>query len=583
MCRTRGAQPEPLRHGQPLAEDGELTVGGRVVRARRRRRSGSTRRRPRCPRRPGPSRPPRTAPATRPAVAPPRDSPVSILRWTRAGRPARPGGRRRSRPAGRATAAERSTSAATPSCSGSPGASSQARTGAVMPCRRSSSASPRVQTPSQVAPPASAARADGTRPWPYPSPFTTAMTSADVPWRRRAMLLRIASRSTRTSACHMPQPNRPVDHRRAVRSHVPEAVDPVSRTRPLPAQPSRRRTGRSAAATSGAVTGAAAAAGRRRPGQPVHERGRHRRPVRRQPGRQQRDRAGRPARRRCRPWPAPGVPVGLTQAVPSGVATIVRSPLSSTTTPSRAASCRAASTRSGPTCSPASRVNSRSCGVTTVGASRRRSQPASVPSPSRVRASASITAGTERAEHRPQLVLGALVGAEPAAAQPGLHPAGLGHPAAPATTDGCWPGPRRRRPPRRSGPCRPARPAHRRPTAARRPGTAVEPVARPTTPRVYLSDAASAPGPPAGDVGRVRHPARPAARPATAGRCRPRRPGRRAGRPGPPPAPASGSRTSPSRRPGPPCPSTAPVSTSTPLGTSTLTTSGGRRRAAAAR
>ena len=71
----------------PSRERGQLPVGGRVVRARRRGRSGSRRRRPRSGRRPAPSPPPRTAPATRPAVAPPRASPVSILRWTRAGPP----------------------------------------------------------------------------------------------------------------------------------------------------------------------------------------------------------------------------------------------------------------------------------------------------------------------------------------------------------------------------------------------------------------------------------------------------------------------------------------------------------------
>src|SRR6266511_2395129 len=71
-------------------------------------------------------------------------------------------------------------SAATPWCSGQPGASSQARIGALMPAARSSSASSRVHTPSQRAPAASAARATGSMPWPYPSALTTAMTWASV-------------------------------------------------------------------------------------------------------------------------------------------------------------------------------------------------------------------------------------------------------------------------------------------------------------------------------------------------------------------------------------------------------------------
>ena len=49
-------------------------------------------------------------------------------------------------------------------------------TGAVIPACRSATASARSATPSQLAPPASAARAAGTMPWPYPSAFTTAIT-----------------------------------------------------------------------------------------------------------------------------------------------------------------------------------------------------------------------------------------------------------------------------------------------------------------------------------------------------------------------------------------------------------------------
>jgi hypothetical protein len=80
---------------------------------------------------------------------------------------------------------------------------SQASTGAAIPAERSRSASSSVATPSQVAPASSAARAQGTMPWPYASAFTTAITSAEVAEARCATFARTASRSTRTSACHM--------------------------------------------------------------------------------------------------------------------------------------------------------------------------------------------------------------------------------------------------------------------------------------------------------------------------------------------------------------------------------------------
>ena len=84
-----------------------------------------------------------------------------------AGRALRPAGRRR--PARRAGPGWRRSGRRRrrrPRAAAGPGASSQASTGAVMPARRSASASSRVATPSQVAPPASAARADGSMPWP---------------------------------------------------------------------------------------------------------------------------------------------------------------------------------------------------------------------------------------------------------------------------------------------------------------------------------------------------------------------------------------------------------------------------------
>src|SRR6185503_11449829 len=132
------------------------------------------------------------------AGAPPRDRPVSIFRCSRAGWPA-------SRAAAaisvtvQGALADRSTSAATPAARSLPGAASQDSTGVVIPALRSASASSRNATPSQLAPPASAARADGSRPCPYPSALTTAITSAGVRDRSSATLSRIASRSTTAS------------------------------------------------------------------------------------------------------------------------------------------------------------------------------------------------------------------------------------------------------------------------------------------------------------------------------------------------------------------------------------------------
>jgi hypothetical protein len=103
-----------------------------------------------------------------------------------------------------ASPAETSTSAASASAQDSPGAASQHRIRPVMPARRSSSASSSTAVPSQVAPPAWAARAAGTMPWPYPSAFTTVITAAGPAYsRRRATLARIASRSIRASLRRM--------------------------------------------------------------------------------------------------------------------------------------------------------------------------------------------------------------------------------------------------------------------------------------------------------------------------------------------------------------------------------------------
>ena len=70
-------------------------------------------------------------------------------------------------------------------------------TGSVIPAARSASASVRSAVPSQVAPPASAARAAGIMPCPYPSALTTAITWLPRTRSHRAVTLPvIAPRST---------------------------------------------------------------------------------------------------------------------------------------------------------------------------------------------------------------------------------------------------------------------------------------------------------------------------------------------------------------------------------------------------
>ena len=198
-------------------------------------------------------------------VAPPRDRPVSILRWSRTGRSARLAAAMISL-TWATLAALRSTFAATPSCSGRSGLNSQARTGAVMPARRRVNASPSVQAPSQVAPPSSAARAAGIMPCPYPSPLTTAMTAASVPARISATLPRIASRSTRTSACHMRPAYFPVGRRGRSAGPVGSGWSRLGPAGLGPAGPAQSvrlaTTGRRAVTTSGAVTGPCRAASR---------------------------------------------------------------------------------------------------------------------------------------------------------------------------------------------------------------------------------------------------------------------------------------------------------------------------------
>ena len=99
------------------------------------------------------------------AVAPPRDMPVSALRCSRAGRPARPAAAA-IWPTSPADPADRSIPAAIASSCAASGAASRHSTGAVIPARRSASASLVCTTPSQPAPAASAAVATGS--WPCP-------------------------------------------------------------------------------------------------------------------------------------------------------------------------------------------------------------------------------------------------------------------------------------------------------------------------------------------------------------------------------------------------------------------------------
>jgi len=73
--------------------------------------------------------------------------------------------------------------------------------GTSTPARRISSASATWTTPSQPAPPRTAARAAGTAPWPYPLALTTAMTAAGATCARSAaMFFVIAPSSTLASA-----------------------------------------------------------------------------------------------------------------------------------------------------------------------------------------------------------------------------------------------------------------------------------------------------------------------------------------------------------------------------------------------
>ncbi len=99
------------------------------------------------------------------ATAPPRDSPVSALRWTRATVPVAAAAAAAAASSARSYT-PRSTPAATAGARSSSGVNSHASTGASMPAARRARASSRKATPSQAAPPASTAEALGTSPCP---------------------------------------------------------------------------------------------------------------------------------------------------------------------------------------------------------------------------------------------------------------------------------------------------------------------------------------------------------------------------------------------------------------------------------
>ena len=186
------------------------------------------------------------------AVQPLRDSPVSILRCTRAALPSSAAvATTRSRAWPEDTETSTPAASAARSDSVSRGVHSQASTGSVMPAARSASASSSIATPSQLAPPASAARAEATMPWPYPSALTTAISSAAVLDFRVATLAAMAARSTTASVCGMA----PVCQTGAPASMLRRARPAARGARLQPAD-----LGRSAAIRSPATTGPAAAA-----------------------------------------------------------------------------------------------------------------------------------------------------------------------------------------------------------------------------------------------------------------------------------------------------------------------------------
>ena len=124
-----------------------------------------------------------------------RPRPVSALSWTRAVRPPARAAATISSSAHRPLT-ETSMSASMASRQGPPGVHSQHISLPWSPAARSARASCGVAVPSQLAPASRAARAHGTAPCPYPSDFTTAISSARGARARSVRTLaRRASRS----------------------------------------------------------------------------------------------------------------------------------------------------------------------------------------------------------------------------------------------------------------------------------------------------------------------------------------------------------------------------------------------------
>ena len=172
-----------------------------------------------------------------------------------------------------------------------------------MPAARSASASSSIATPSQLAPPASAARAAGTMPWPYPSALTTAISSAAVWDFRVATLARDGGQvDDGLGTHHGPQCVKPAAVARARVGGVPAGHGAVR-----PVQPADRgRHGRQQVAGHHRAAGRGPLAG-----QPVQVGAGGRGQARRQAGGQQRaDQAGQHVA--AAGGGEPGVPVGLT-------------------------------------------------------------------------------------------------------------------------------------------------------------------------------------------------------------------------------------------------------------------------------
>ena len=164
---------------------------------------------------------------------------------------------------------------------------------------------------------------------------------------------------------------------------------------------------------------------RRAGGQPVQVRGADARPAAAAaPGRAAR-RPARPGRRRCPRWPATASPwcSPAPGRRPSGGATTVVDPLSSTHAPSSAAARRACSSRRASMSAgsaPSSRPSSPACGVSSVGAARGSSSRCLASS---VSPSASMSTGQAGREHAGEPPRRRVVGPHARAGDPRLHPA----------------------------------------------------------------------------------------------------------------------------------------------------------------